>query len=70
MPGAEVTLPDEVLDPIDDIVPPGTDIGHLDMACNPPAIQKAALRRRPADERTRRLASLYTTNAWRGIKQV
>ncbi|MCW2744566.1 MAG: aldo/keto reductase, partial [Mycobacterium sp.] len=33
-------------------VPPGTDVGRLDMAYNPPAIQQAALRRRPIDERT------------------
>jgi aryl-alcohol dehydrogenase-like predicted oxidoreductase len=50
--GAEVLLPDDVLDKIDEIVPPGTDIGRLDMAYNPPAIQKATLRRRPIDERT------------------
>jgi len=49
--GAEVVLSDEVLDQIDEIVPPGTDIGTLDMAYNPPAIQKAALRRRPTNER-------------------
>ncbi len=50
--GAEIRLPDDVLNTIDEIVPPGTDIGRLDMAYDPPAIQKATLRRRPIDERT------------------
>jgi hypothetical protein len=48
---AEVSLSDEILDRIDAIVPPGTDVGALDMAYDPPAIQLAGLRRRPADER-------------------
>jgi hypothetical protein len=33
------------------IVPPGTDVGTLDMAYRPPAIQRPGLRRRPAGER-------------------
>ncbi|MEU1087063.1 aldo/keto reductase [Streptomyces sp. NPDC005892] len=49
--GAEVVLSDEILDRIDAIVPPGTDVGRLDMAYDPPAIQRAALRRRDGDER-------------------
>ncbi|MFI7642469.1 aldo/keto reductase [Nonomuraea sp. NPDC049400] len=49
--GVDVTLTDEILDRIDEIVPPGTDIGTLDMAYNPPAIEHARLRRRPLDER-------------------
>lgn len=49
---AEVHLSDEVLDAIDAIVPPGTDIGRLDMAYDPPAVQETTLRRRPTDERT------------------
>ncbi|HEX7658584.1 MAG TPA: aldo/keto reductase [Marmoricola sp.] len=49
--GMDVSLPDDVLDQLDAIVPPGTDVGHLDMAYNPPAVQNPALRRRPADER-------------------
>ena len=49
--GAETTLDDEVLDAIDGIVPPGTDIGRLDMAYDPPAIGRPSLRRRPAAER-------------------
>jgi aryl-alcohol dehydrogenase-like predicted oxidoreductase len=49
--GVDVSLSDEILDHIDEIVPPGTDIGALDMAYNPPAIQRASLRRRPVNER-------------------
>jgi aryl-alcohol dehydrogenase-like predicted oxidoreductase len=49
--GAKTTLSDEVLDRIDAIVPPGTDVGTLDMAYSPPAIAQVALRRRPGDER-------------------
>jgi aryl-alcohol dehydrogenase-like predicted oxidoreductase len=48
---ADISLSDEILDRIDEIVPPGTDVGALDMAYNPPAIQRASLRRRPVDER-------------------
>jgi hypothetical protein len=33
-------------------VPPGTDIGALDMAYRPPAIQQARLRRRLPDDRS------------------
>ena len=50
--GVDVTLTDEILDRIDEIVPPGTDVGTLDMAYRPPAIQRADLRRRPAGERS------------------
>jgi hypothetical protein len=50
--GAEVVLSDEILDRIDQIVPPGTDVGQLQMAYNPPAVMKPTLRRRPLDERT------------------
>ncbi|WP_216896659.1 aldo/keto reductase [Nocardia alni] len=49
--GAEVTLTDEILDRIDEIVPPGTDVGTLDMAYSPPPLQRPNLRRRPVDER-------------------
>jgi len=49
--GAEVSLSDEILDRIDAIVPPGTDVGRLDMAYDPPAVLHAPLRRRPATER-------------------
>jgi len=46
-----VTLTDEILDAIDAIVPPGTDVGRLDMAYQPPAIANPVLRRRPVAER-------------------
>jgi len=49
--GVDVTLTDEILDRIDEIVPPGTDVGTLDMAYRPPAIQRPDLRRRPVSER-------------------
>ncbi|MEV0276744.1 aldo/keto reductase [Streptomyces sp. NPDC050610] len=49
--GAEITLDDDLLDQIDEIVPPGTDIGTLDMAYMPPALEHASLRRRPTEER-------------------
>ena len=47
----DVTLTDQLLDRIDEIVPPGTDIGTLDMAYRPPALQRPELRRRPVSER-------------------
>ena len=50
--GFDVTLTDEILDQIDQIVPPGTDIGTLDQAHLPPALQNPSLRRRPVSERT------------------
>jgi aryl-alcohol dehydrogenase (NADP+) len=50
--GVDVALSDDVLDRIDEIVPPGTDIGTLDQAYVPPAIQKPELRRRPLSERS------------------
>jgi aryl-alcohol dehydrogenase-like predicted oxidoreductase len=52
--GVDTVLSDEVLDRIDEIVPPGTDIGPLDQAQAyvPPAIQKTQLRRRPLSERS------------------
>jgi aryl-alcohol dehydrogenase-like predicted oxidoreductase len=49
--GSEVTLSDETLDQIDAVVAPGTDIGRLDMAYNPPAIHHTQLRRRPLEDR-------------------
>lgn len=49
--GATTTLDDEILDRIDEIMAPGTDIGPLDVSCVPPAIEHAALRRRTAHER-------------------
>lgn len=49
--GTEVVLDDDVLDRIDGIVPPGTDVGPLDVAPVPPAIAHSPLRRRPAADR-------------------
>jgi hypothetical protein len=49
--GAGTTLTDEILDRIDAVVPPGTDVGRLDMAYKPPAIEDARLRRRLPSER-------------------
>jgi aryl-alcohol dehydrogenase-like predicted oxidoreductase len=48
---AEVKLSDEILDQIDEIVPPGIDVGTLDQAYVPPALQNSSLRRRPVSER-------------------
>jgi aryl-alcohol dehydrogenase-like predicted oxidoreductase len=45
--GLDVTLADDILDRIDDIVPPGTDVGTLDQAYQPPALENSGLRRRP-----------------------
>jgi aryl-alcohol dehydrogenase-like predicted oxidoreductase len=50
--GADVTLTDDILDEIDEIVPPGTDVGTLDQAYLPLALLNSSLRRRPVDERT------------------
>ena len=51
--GLDVTLADDVLDRIDEIVPPGTDIAPLDraQAVAPPAIEHPHLRRRPLQDR-------------------
>ncbi|MHC3002428.1 aldo/keto reductase [Gordonia sp. GN26] len=44
--GAGLALGDDILDEIDRIVEPGTDVGRLDMAYDPPALHDPALRRR------------------------
>jgi aryl-alcohol dehydrogenase-like predicted oxidoreductase len=50
--GVDVALTDEILDRIDEIVPPGTDVGAPDRAAYlPPAIQRPDLRRRPVGAR-------------------
>ena len=49
--GLDVALSDEILDRIDEIVPPGTDVGTLDQAYVPPALHRPSLRRRPVDRR-------------------
>jgi aryl-alcohol dehydrogenase-like predicted oxidoreductase len=50
--GFDVALTDEILDRIDEIVPPGTDLGRLDQRYVSPALQAPVLRRRPIDERS------------------
>ena len=49
--GLDVTLTDDILDRIDEIVPPGTDVGILDQAYQPPALANPGLRRRLLDAR-------------------
>jgi aryl-alcohol dehydrogenase-like predicted oxidoreductase len=49
--GAEIRLGDDVLDRIDEIVPPGIDVGLNEAAYQPPAIRQSSLRRRPIAER-------------------
>ena len=50
--GIDVMLTDDILDRIDEIVPPGTDAGAPDQSAYlPPALQRQDLRRRPAAER-------------------
>ena len=50
--GVDVRLSDEILDRIDAIVAPGTDVGAPDQSAYlPPALQRSDLRRRPVDER-------------------
>jgi aryl-alcohol dehydrogenase-like predicted oxidoreductase len=49
--GMDVTLDDAILDQIDKIVPPGTDVGRLDMDYDTPSILDASLRRRPIADR-------------------
>jgi aryl-alcohol dehydrogenase-like predicted oxidoreductase len=50
--GVDVTLTDDIIDRIDEIVPPGADVGVPDQSAYlPPALQRPNLRRRPADER-------------------
>ena len=49
--GAGVSLSDDVLDQIDAVVPPGTDVGQLQMGYHPTALTVPYLRR-PAGERS------------------
>jgi aryl-alcohol dehydrogenase-like predicted oxidoreductase len=44
---ADVRLDGEVLDRIDEIVPPGTNLNPLDAGWEPPALADPSLRRRP-----------------------
>ena len=43
---ADVELSDEVLDRIDEIVPPGTNFSYADAGYTPPAVEDASLCRR------------------------
>jgi aryl-alcohol dehydrogenase-like predicted oxidoreductase len=45
LPAAEIELPDEVLDRIDEIVPPGTNVNPADTGWQNPALEPAARRR-------------------------
>jgi aryl-alcohol dehydrogenase (NADP+) len=50
--GIEVVLSDDVMDRIDEIVPPGVDVAPLEGAAYlPPSIAQVSLRRRPVAER-------------------
>jgi aryl-alcohol dehydrogenase-like predicted oxidoreductase len=49
--GAEVTLGDDVLDRIDQIVPPGVTLNQADAGWQPPSLTDAAARRRPQPAR-------------------
>ena len=49
--GADLLLDDAVLDRIDEIVAPGTDLYKADGVWQPPSLTESALRRRPAGER-------------------
>jgi len=49
--GASLALGDDVLDRIDEIVPPGTNVYQPDSAWSPPALADASRRRRPLAER-------------------
>ena len=50
--GLDVALSDDILDKIDEIVPPGTDIGTLDQRYLTPPVVNPNLRRRPPAERS------------------
>ncbi|WP_114558527.1 aldo/keto reductase [Desertihabitans aurantiacus] len=48
---ADVRLGDDLLDRIDEIVPPGTGVGQMDQEYRTPPLLSPTLRRRPAQER-------------------
>ncbi len=50
--GGDVALSDEVLDRIDEIVPPGESIGAMDMVYRGPEVADQTMRRRPAAQRS------------------
>src|SRR4051794_41516813 len=47
LPAADVKLSDEVLDRIDEIVPPGMNVNRSDAGYVPPPLADSTLRRRP-----------------------
>jgi aryl-alcohol dehydrogenase (NADP+) len=49
--GLNATVSDDVLDRIDELVPPGTDVGALDQAYQPPVLENSSLRRWPLTAR-------------------
>jgi hypothetical protein len=49
--GADISLSDEILDQIDEVVAPGADSGPMGAVYVPPAVTQASLRRCPAAER-------------------
>jgi aryl-alcohol dehydrogenase-like predicted oxidoreductase len=49
--GSATVLDDDLLDRMDQIVPPGTDVGPMDLTYAPPPLQRAELRRRAAHDR-------------------
>jgi hypothetical protein len=51
--GAEVILTAKVLDRIDEIIPPGSDVGTLDQAYVPPSLLNPSLRRRSGSQSQR-----------------
>lgn len=50
--GTQVSLSDDVLDRIDEIVPPGTDVGFSEVGYVPRSLSETALRRRVTGDRT------------------
>ncbi len=50
--GADVTLGDDILDRIDQIVPPGVNLNASDGGFEPRALSDVASRRRPLDRRS------------------
>ncbi len=48
---AKLSLDDDVLDKIDTVVPPGTNLNRADAGYDPPSITDPALRRRPLPDR-------------------
>ena len=49
--GADLSLSDEVLDRIDEIVPPGDTVGAMDMVYRGPEVSHSLLRRRDSEQR-------------------